>query len=71
MSASWLLVHSWQEKISQTRNKAGNLDHFWTGGLSIYHQPMYYNFGLGCQETDCEMNNFESKVYKNLRAAGY
>ena len=71
MSASFLCVHSWDEKIGQTRDENGLLTHFWTGGKSKYHQHIYTSFGLGCNEDDCEMNHPESQVYQDLRKAGY
>ena len=71
MTASWLSVHSWAEKISQTKNKDGHLEHFWTGGKSMYHQHMWRSFGLGCQENDCELNDEQSNAYQQLRRAGY
>ena len=69
--ASFIYVHSWDEKISQTRDEKGLLEHYWTGGKSKYHQHIYHSFGLGCQENDCEMNDPSSALYRQLRRDGF
>ena len=71
MAASFLNVHNWNEPISQTENEQGLLEHYWTGGKSKYHQPIYHSIGLGCQENDCEMNDSSSVLYKQLRRDGF
>ena len=71
MVALFIDVHSWDEKIGQTEDERGNLEHYWTAGKSKYHNHMWYSFGLGCQEHNCEMNDPSTDIYQQLRRLGF